>query len=45
MYGCKKHKMIFEEFWDEVNHLVEGEGFCPKCVFNDLYGEDKGDGK
>jgi len=33
-YGCKKHKLSFEDFWDKTNDLIESDNFCPDCIKN-----------
>ena len=31
-YGCKKHKLTFEEFWEEMNEFIEEKKPCPICL-------------
>ena len=31
-YGCNKHKLSFDDFWEKTNELIENDNLCPICI-------------
>jgi len=35
-FGCEKHPLNLEEFWEKANKLIEEDDFCPVCFLEHL---------